>query len=297
MRNRGRRVAFARINRRQPEQTTLEKRPFGEDMRTLAESGETKVRLLDLMWAAGDLHVTPSEDAVTGVFGFEDREHLRLFDEAANSWIKAQEREAIGASLERTTVPFAVDLREDHRWVAFGTSIKIQAATFAKGLTMILSGAVSKVGLMPLEWEVDLVKDVALVEDFIERYPNITRFVRIIHRQNGMRLDEDRRQMQELWAHEKRVEFRTAERKRTGVLNVQGNPDFHEWLDGLDEGDVDVELQAGHGISKQYFSSTNRAVRDWVPDYGTNMELGMDYMLAALHKFVEDRVGSPEPVS
>jgi hypothetical protein len=162
---------------------------------------------------------------------------------------------------------------------------------------MILSGAVSKVGLMPLEWEVDLVKDVALVEDFIERYPNITRFVRIIHRQNGMRLDEDRRQMQELWAHEKRVEFRTAERKRTGVLNVQGNPDFHEWLDGLDEGDVDVELQAGHGISKQYFSSTNRAVRDWVPDYGTNMELGMDYMLAALHKFVEDRVGSPEPVS
>lgn len=263
-------------------------------MRTLADSGLTSVRVDGLVWAAGDFRVTPSEDALTGVFGFEDRNTLFRFDETANSWTKGERREEIGAMFDRTAVPFAADLRENHRWVAFGTSAKIQAPTFARGLSNVLSQAVSAVGLMPLHWEVDLVSDRSMVQEWIDKNPGITRFVRIIRRQNGMTIDEDRRQMKELWATEKKVEFTTAPRRR-GVLNIQGNPDFSAWLDGLDQGDVDVELQAGHGISRQIFSSKNRATRDRVRDYGSNMELGMEFMLAALNKFAAGRAGSPEP--
>jgi len=119
------RVAFARINRRAEATEGFGARPFRDDMRALAESHQTRAQFRGREWIAADLKILPTEDHMTGVLGFTDEETLRDFDPAAFSWVKGPIHIQEGAS-ERTMVPFAIDLRDDKRWVAFGTSTRIQ---------------------------------------------------------------------------------------------------------------------------------------------------------------------------
>lgn len=62
--------------------------------------------------------VDPSGDFMTGILGLSEEEELRSFEDEAFSWLKGATRTEEGAS-ERTMVPFAVDLREEERWVGF----------------------------------------------------------------------------------------------------------------------------------------------------------------------------------
>src|SRR5438132_3556679 len=114
------RVAYARVNRRSDATEPFQLRPFRDDMATLVQSHQTQAEFRGATWIAADLRLDPSANFMMGILGFSDRETLVDFDPAAYSWLKGPTHEHEGASV-RTMVPFAVDLREDHRWVAFGT--------------------------------------------------------------------------------------------------------------------------------------------------------------------------------
>jgi hypothetical protein len=114
-----------------------------------------------------------------GVLGFSQPERLTDFDEETFSWIKGERRTEHGAS-ERTMVPFAVDIREEYRWVAFATAYRIRPSGFARGLASTLTTAVTKAGKIPVEWDVDLVADVTEVEEWLERHPDVFHFERVL---------------------------------------------------------------------------------------------------------------------
>jgi hypothetical protein len=65
---------------------------------------------------------------MTGVLGFAVVDQIRSFDEETWSWTKG-ETVALRGAPSATTVPFAVDLRADRRWVAFATSNNIRQTT------------------------------------------------------------------------------------------------------------------------------------------------------------------------
>lgn len=287
------RVAFARINRRAETTEGFGARPFRDDMRALAESRETRALFRGREWIAADLKMLPTEDHMIGVLGFTAEEAFRDFDPAAFSWVKGPVRIHEGAS-ERTMVPFAIDLRDDKRWVAFGTTARIQPPAFANGFETALNAAVGKLGLMPTEWEVDLVVGVARVEEWLELHPNVTRFTRIVRFHNPtIKLDRDREEMRALAARTKTETFTTAP-ARGKLLNIRDNPVFERGLEGLDTGDLDIELEARQGISKATFSTRRIADRTWVEDYGDDLESGMELMLRAVQDYVAEREGGDQ---
>lgn len=90
------------------------------------------------------------------------------FDDEAFSWMKAQVEDADAAN-EQTIVPFAVDLRDSERWVAFATTARLQANSFRLGFEHVLNRAVAELGLMPTAWEVDLVTSTGLIRQWLTR--------------------------------------------------------------------------------------------------------------------------------
>jgi len=223
---------------------------------------------------------------MSGVLGFSDEETFRNLDPASFSWIKGQTKTIEGAS-ERTMVPFAIDLRDDARWVAFGTSLRIQPSTFAVVFEAVLNAAVESVGegLMPTDWEVDLVLGKQRVEEWILEHPNVVKFTRTVRLHNPReKLDADRAEMQALAARVKTETFGTGGRG-TAHLELQQNPEFEQKLEGLETGDIDVALEAREGSTRLTFSSRSMADRRWVDDYGEDLELGMEIMLQAVQDY------------
>jgi hypothetical protein len=287
------RVAFARINRRS-ETEGLGARNFSEDMRMLSQSHQTRALFRGHEWVAADMRLLPSEDFMTGVLGFADEELFRDLDPAAFSWLKGPSRTVEGAS-ERTMVPFAIDLRESERWIAFGTSLRIQPPGFTAGFEATLNAAVAAVGngLMPTEWEVDLVTGPQRVEEWLEIHPNVTKFTRVVRLHNPReKLDADRAEMKALAARTKTETF-SISTARGQHLNVRNNPEFESRLEGLDTGDLDVYLEARdvERGTKVVFSSKQMVDKRWVDDYGDDLELGMELMLRAVQEYAIQRAG------
>jgi len=157
-----------------------------------------------------------------------------------------------------------------------------------------LNAAVGKLGLMPTEWEVDLVLGVARVEVWLEQHPIVTKFTRIIRLHNPtIKLDRDREEMRALAARTKTETFTTAP-SRGKSLSVRDNPEFERGLEGLDTGDLDIELEARQGRSKVTFSTRRLADRTWIPDYGNDLEEGMEAVLRALQDYVAEREGGDQ---
>jgi hypothetical protein len=254
-----RRVAFARINRRVPTKTTLSLGSFTEETKALLESRETraliKERTEQREWIAADLELDPSGDFMMGVLGFSHPKRLTDFDEETFSWIKGERRTEHGAS-ERTMVPVAIDLREDHRWVAFATAYRVRPPSFAKGL-VVLTRAVTEAGRLPVEWDVDLVTDITDVEEWLAHHPDVYNFERFVRFPNPVRtLDDDREEMQKLAADrngkcfKRRPEGSSAKGSRL-VGPLEGTEPRGPFLDGC----------AGEGIDAVGHLCVNEALR------------------------------------
>lgn len=285
------RVEFGRINRRLPEeQGTLDMRPFREDMLALAASRETYAEVAGRTWIAADMTLDPSETFLTGILGFSDEEELTDFEQHAFSWLKGPTKTVAGAS-RRTMVPFAIDLRDKNRWVAFAVSQRIRAAAFGKGFQIVLNRAVAALKLLPAEWDVNIVSSPSHIEDWLEEHPEVVRFVRIVRIPNPRRIvDEDREKMQALDARVKREEFRPYQNE---TLSVRDSPLFQELISGTDTGDVAVELHArAVGRSHPRFRSDEHADETHVRDFGADLQTGMELILDALRNYAEQRADS-----
>ena len=284
-----RRVVFARINRR-PGQEPLQLRPFSEDLRRLAESrtmSHTQRRSgvrPERRWFAADMRVVPSEAFMVGTLGYAEKQTHVQFDEHSWSWIKGESRHDDAGS-EQTVVPFAVDLRDGERWIAFATSGRMRPQQFASGLERVLNEAVIKARLVPVDWEVDLVTSEGRIDAWLADNPRVFYLRRTVKFSNpGRDLDEDRAQMRALHANRKSEEF-AAPRGQQLQTDVA---EFREKLEGTDVGFLDVILKArgSGGHSQAVFNSRNAADDTLIDEFGQDLERGMDMVLAALQGYL-----------
>jgi hypothetical protein len=282
-----RQVAFGRLNRRVPDQQSFARRPFAEDMQALAESRQTRAELDEREWLAADLTLDVSGDFMTGVLGYAETELRRDFEDRAFSWIKGQTSVAEGAS-RRTTVPFAVDLREERRWVAFAPSARIQPAAFRRGFAAVLNAAVTRLQLWPSEWEFDLVLQKRTVEEWIAEHDEVFYFRRKVKLTNpGREIDEDRTEMRALAARSKEEIFKASYGR---ALSLEGSEAFSRKLDGVETGDLEVVLRArGPEGTEFMFRSEDQPERTFVTEFGDNLEEGVDQVLDALREYSERR--------
>jgi hypothetical protein len=229
-------------------------------------------------WIASDLELRNGGDTMVGVLGFAVVGELREFAEDDFSWVKGRTYLYQGAQPD-TVVPFAVDLREHRRWVAVATSARIQHAAFAAGLQAVLNAAVEELGLMPADWEVDMVASRSNVLDWIAAHPHVKTFKRIVKFSNpGRSLDDDKADMRALGATVKETEYRAINGR---ALRLEKNPAFLELLEGMERGDVDVWLAAEQGGVRNRYSSKDRPDETYVSAFD-NLQDGMDRTLEAL---------------
>ena len=288
--NKTKKIVFARVNRRRPSQDTIAMRPFSVDMSELAESRLTtfhekaKSQRTGRTWFAADMTLDASGDFLTATLGFSVREERRTFDEDAWSWIKG-ETQLSDTGSEATVVPFAVDLRESQRWVAFATSARIQPSTFCVGLEKVLNQAVVDAGMVPTEWEVDLVVARARVDQWLTENPFVHLIRRTIKFSNpGRDIDNDRREMRALGAKRKTEEFKAP---YNGTLRTDSE-EFSKKLDGTETGDLELYMEArgNRGVTNSKFNSKKSADEMFVDDFGRDLMAGMELALAALREYI-----------
>ena len=289
-----RKVRFARINRRRPPgQETLAMRSFAEDFTALAETHLTQFTQPDPQtgetrsWSAADMSVQPDGDFMTGVLGFSTPDQQKFFDADSWSWVKG-ETVALDAATRRTVAPFAVDLRDNQRWVGFAPTANLRPTTFASGLEQALNRAVIRTGMIPTEWEVDLVTSRSEIDDWLRAHPLVHFLRRTIKIPNpGRIIDDDRAEMRALAARRKTEEFSAA---RNSALDINSE-EFRQKLDGTQTGDLELQMVAhdAQGGAQSKFNSRNAADEALIDEFGLDLMRGMDLVLAALQVYVRNR--------
>lgn len=291
-----RKVTFARVNRRGAEgQETLAARSFRDDMATLAQSRRTSylerkdrqdtspVRL----WYAADMTIEPDGDFMTGTLGYASPQQHIPFDTKNWSWIKGESAEN-DAAREDTITPFAIDLRDPNRWISFAPTARIQPSAFASAFQRVLNNAVVAAGLIPTEWEVDLVISPIEVYSWIEQHPGVYNLQRTVKFTNpGRDYDDDRQEMRALAARRKKEEFSAP---GNDVLNIHSE-EFHAKLNGVDTGDIDLVLHARGeaGPGNAVFTSKQSADSMIVSNFGGDLIAGTETVLAALREYVLEK--------
>lgn len=265
-------------------------RPFAEDMQALAESHRTRYTVEntagrpDRTWIAADMSIDPSGDFMIGVLGFSIVDQVRAFDEDSWSWTKG-ETTALHGAPSATTVPFAVDLRNERRWVAFATSTNIRQINFGAGFQFVLNQAVSELGLWPTNWEFDLVLSRGTVRQWINDHPQVFRLVRTLRFSNpGIDLDAERAAMRALGAERLREEYSAP---RSGLLETGGD-EFERKLEGVETGDATLRVYAREGRTHVEFRSSDHADYTTVDEFGDDLVRGMELVLEALRRYRSD---------
>lgn len=265
-------------------------REFAEDMTELARSRRTAFgepaadNSPAKTWLAADLDIRGGGKFMMGTLGFSEAAERRQFNSEEWSWIKGDTAVSDTAS-EETVVPFAIDLRNSHRWVAFATTARLQPTGFTKGLQEILNQAVADQGNIPTEWDVDLITSRSSVDAWLRNHPLVHKMRRTVKFSNpGRDIDADRQEMQALTARRKTEEFAAA---RNGVLNTDSE-EFRSKLNGTETGDLELELSArgDNGLAEATFKSKELADHQQIDDFGRDLTRGMQDVLGALREYV-----------
>ncbi len=283
-----REVVFARVNRRNKREQTLEMRPFAEDMLHLAESrklvyDDFRSSNSPKRWFAADLKLTPEENLLSGTFGYLEQQTHRKFDSDSWSWSKG-ERDQSDTASDESVVPFALDVSDHGRWLAFTTAARMRPNQGRAGFENLLKQAVLDCGLLPLDWEVDLVTSKSSVEQWVTAHPHVFKMFRTLKFSNpGLNLDQDRAEMRELGARMKKETY-SAWRGRT--LNTKSD-DFSRKLDGVERGDVELEMHSrgASGQGKVIFRSEDSPDKVEVEDYGSDLDFGVSLVVSELQRY------------
>lgn len=285
MQRKQQRVAFGRINRRGH---TLDLRPFAEDMQRLAESRRTETVIQGRRWIASDMTMTDDGSTMTGVLGFELTDQVRAFDEENYSWLKGTTY-YVEAAQRETVVPFAVDLRDKRRWVAFATSGRIRHAAFSQGMTHVINAAVQAINLLPAHWEVDMVTSRGDVLAWVAQHPGIRQFRRVVRFPNpGRDLDEVRRDMNALGAAVKDEQWNAPPGQE---LRLRNNAEFEAKLEGLERGNIDIYLVAEYNGHPSRYTSRDRPDEDHVDSFH-DLRDGVELVREALAAYSERQATS-----
>ena len=236
----------------------------------------------DVEWIAADLEIDPTDSYLTGTLGFSSKEVVRRFNDDKFSWLKSEAIETVGAK-PTTVVPFAVDIRDDRRYVAFATTGRIPATRFAFGFERALRAATERLQMVGAEWDVDLMPDVSTVRQWIATHPNIIKITRGMRRHNPVdHINDDRAEMRAYGARRKDEVLYAA---LNSTLKVNDNDWFEAKLQSMFVGDVDLRLEAREGETVVRYSSKKKVDSVHVDDYRQDLELGIALVLAALRLY------------
>ncbi len=276
-------VVFARINRRTAN-PTLEGRSFRDDMTILAGAGELEIeRAAGTKWIAADLEIDASGDFMTGIIGFSAEQHLRNYASEVRSWKKGPMRTEVGAS-RSTLVPFAIDIRDSKRWIAFAPASRIKARGFALAFENLLAKAVSDLRLMAAGWDVDLIPARSRIYEWIEEHPDVKELDRLVKLPNpGIDLKGERERMQQIGSVKKYERYIPG---YAATLNLRGEERevIQKLLEGLEQGDIELTVKTRSGsVYKSNNEIEEATVDDWSEDWGRAVEL----VLEALRRYVE----------
>jgi hypothetical protein len=285
-----RRVNFGRINRR--DQATLGDLTFGQEMQAMADLEKMELADGARTWIAADLTIDDAQTYLTGLLGFEDEDQRIHFDRENNSWKKGETETAEGAS-SKALVPFAVDLDDGARWVAFAQAPRIPPPTFRTGFELTLNAAREHLE-WPTNWEVDLVTSESTVHEWVLDHPDVKMIRLTIKLPNpGRDLSEDIEQMRALAARTKREEFKALYNRELNVLTPAGDlsEPFKDVIRGSDKGQVEIALEARGPTNRSghWFSSSTYTDRTWIEDYGQDWDLGVALVLAELRRYSQKR--------
>lgn len=287
-------VSFARINRRQENLLSplVEPTDFHSDLTELVESQETRALVDGLYWIAGDFERDASGDLVTGILGYESSEQFVEFDEEANSWMKGPTHEVSGAT-SKTMVPFAIDMRNDSRYICFAQQPTISAARFCRAFGAVLAAAVEAQGWVGQLWEVDLVAEPNDLLEWLAQNPNITKIVRVVKRPNpsGEYLQDDLNKMNLVHARRLKEEYSVGQGRGQHSMSAE-SPEAQSLLtDGLEQGNVEITATAkGAGGLGSTFSSKVSRAKSTVASFN-DPRVGGERVLGALRDFVTTRLG------
>jgi hypothetical protein len=296
------RVAFARINVRTA-QGGFGDRTFRDEMTNLAAAGEMRVTVPNreslvadsVEWVARDLALSDDGSVLSGLIGFATRQRIYVAQEDEQSWLKGEQTTPEAGS-DDTLVPFAVDIRDDRRWVAFATAQKIRPAGFANAFQAALQGALEGITPFPSMWEVDLITDRSTIEEWLAEHPAVVVFRRTVRHPNPVRdLSVVHQEMADLHAKSKREEFRAYPGE---TLDVRADTDtLGRLLEGVDKGWVDAYFQAqGDGGTRPRFNTRLASDEEFVEDFRDDLSRGLDLVTRALRNYSARRAGEiPEP--
>lgn len=227
-------------------------------------------------WFAADFEVTPDGRFLQGSLGYSEERTDVQFDDETWSWYKGvEERRDTGS--DDTIVPFAIDLDEGERWVAFALAPRMRWNQFRSGLQRVLQRAVVDAGLVGYEWEVDLVTSKSEIRRWLQENPYVYELTRVVRFSNpGSELDEDEAEMVSLGARRKTEQFRAHPR---GTLEVH-SPTFDQKIDGTESGFVEVMMKARGATprSEPRFNSTLQHDRVVVAGVRTRAELAAEVL-------------------
>lgn len=280
-------VEFCRINRR-TNQPNLVIRPFRDDVQVLATQGRLELRatVRRVEFIAADLAITLDDNFLTGLLGFAEEETLRQFEADTHSWLKGETTEFHGAT-RQTVVPFAVDLREHRRWTAYVTTGRIRSTFFRQAFEAVLNHAVGAMGLLPVDWEVDLVMSTTALTDWISEHPDVIQIRRTVKLVNPLKdVDEARRKMRALRGDRYRDVISAG---RNETLDV-ANDSFQRHIAPIETGDAVVEITARMGeAGTQRFKSETHSERTVIPPYRQDLQAGIERVLGVLATFSDLR--------
>jgi hypothetical protein len=188
-------VAFARINRRMA--PSLVHRPFREVMMTMMASHNMEADRGGHTWIAADLEVT-HDDLLVGIIGYTTAAVMTHFDPTEWSWLKGTQTVEEGADIS-TLAPFALDLDERRRWVAFAPTGRLNERTFPGGFQAVLNEALIRQDEVFSDWEVDMVSSGIALRDWVSRHPDVVEMKLTLRLSNpGRDLSADRLAMRNM---------------------------------------------------------------------------------------------------
>jgi hypothetical protein len=283
-RNKRHEVLYARINRRREQ--SLGRRPFVDEMLALVEGKNMRAERNDHVWIAADLELT-DDDLLTGIIGYETTEIRTRFNETEWSWLKGERHIDEGAS-DATLSPFAIDLNEHRRWVAFAPSGYLNARSFPGGFQTVLNEALRQQNEGHTDWEVDMISSVTALREWVASHGEIVELKLTIRQSNpGRNLDNDRAQMQALRARSKTEVFHPYWGRALEISDEQ----VEELAADMERTNVDVQMKAREGNRKPTFNSKNNRAQTFIEEYAEDLRLGIELVSETLKSYSIEHPG------
>lgn len=293
------RIAFARINVRNL-QISMGDRSFRDDMTILANVGELRVvrgtseSVVNppVEWVARDLALSDDGTILSGLIGFATSKRLYVPDDENQSWLKGEEHTPEAGS-DDTLVPFAVDIRDDRRWIAFATAKKVQPIGFANAFQSALQAAVESIHPFPSSWEVDLITSQSTIDEWLAEHPAVVVFKRTVRYPNPVRdLGALHQEMLDLHARTKVEEFRAYPGETLDVANPNV---LRVLLDGVERGNVDAYFQAqSDGGVRPRFNTRLASDEEFVDDFRDDLSRGLVLVTNVLRTYSARRAGEAD---